>query len=308
MGSASGELEYLCQNHTIGRSSSCQLVLDRSVISVHHATIRWSDGAWTLRDLGSRNGTFLNRRRLSGGAEDWATDLAVGDQIIFADAEETWELVDASEPRPMLLPREPGHVPIRLDKRDMIVLPSVEEPLMTIYQQRGCWQLERDGDCRILQDLEEIVVGERSYRVRLTGNFESTEEADSGLVSTRVEDMILNVQVAPDEESALVVAQVGAAVHELPQRTFLYLLAFLARRRREQAATLGPNAGWVTVETACDELGLKNPEALGLLVYRCRKAIKACGVEDPAAIVDRSRKRQLRIGVKAEQLSITRLE
>jgi hypothetical protein len=307
-GSAPNRVEYLYQNHTIGRAASCQLVLDRPVISGHHATIRWSEGKWTVRDLGSRNGTFLNGRRLAGGVADWPQELAKGDLILFAGEDEAWELIDASEPKPLLIPLESDLPAIELDDQDVLALPSADEPLVVIYQRQGYWQLERDGDCSLLEDRQEIVVAERRYRLMVTGALEATVEAESKLVRRRVEDMILDIKVSRDEEEASVAARMGDEVHELPSRTYLYLLAFLARRRCEEAATRGPDAGWVDVDTACRELSLASPEALALLVYRCRKAIKDSGVEDPAAIIDRSRRRQVRIGVGAEQLSVAYLD
>lgn len=35
------------------------------VVSARHAEIRWHDGAWQLRDLDSRNGTYVNGRRIT---------------------------------------------------------------------------------------------------------------------------------------------------------------------------------------------------------------------------------------------------
>ena len=45
---------------TIGKKPSCQLMLDRVNISREHCEIIAGDGHHILRDLKSRNGTFLN--------------------------------------------------------------------------------------------------------------------------------------------------------------------------------------------------------------------------------------------------------
>ncbi len=49
---------------TIGRESSSKLVINHQSISRHHAAIICANGAYFLRDMGSRNGTFINETRL----------------------------------------------------------------------------------------------------------------------------------------------------------------------------------------------------------------------------------------------------
>ena len=49
---------------TIGRSRQCDVMVDDPNVSREHAEIRPRGGSWVLRDLGSTNGTRLNRRRV----------------------------------------------------------------------------------------------------------------------------------------------------------------------------------------------------------------------------------------------------
>jgi len=53
---------------TIGRSQDGQLVILAASVSREHAELRASDGAWTLRDLGSRNGTRVDPTASATGA------------------------------------------------------------------------------------------------------------------------------------------------------------------------------------------------------------------------------------------------
>lgn len=46
----------------IGRSRACQVVLGDDTVSRRHAELRYEDGRWLLRDLGSSNGTYVNGR------------------------------------------------------------------------------------------------------------------------------------------------------------------------------------------------------------------------------------------------------
>jgi pSer/pThr/pTyr-binding forkhead associated (FHA) protein len=48
----------------IGRSPECDIFLDDVTVSRRHAELRADEGRFTIRDLGSLNGTFVNRRRI----------------------------------------------------------------------------------------------------------------------------------------------------------------------------------------------------------------------------------------------------
>jgi pSer/pThr/pTyr-binding forkhead associated (FHA) protein len=53
----------------IGRAEKCGLVLDDNYVSQVHARIFSRDDSVMLEDLGSTNGTYLNRRRITAPAE-----------------------------------------------------------------------------------------------------------------------------------------------------------------------------------------------------------------------------------------------
>ena len=59
----------------IGRSPDCEIFLDDVTVSRKHAVLVRKDGAFFVEDLGSLNGTFLNRRRIESG------ELADGDEL-----------------------------------------------------------------------------------------------------------------------------------------------------------------------------------------------------------------------------------
>ena len=63
----------------VGRSSDNQIVVRDDRASRRHAEIALRKGAWTVRDLGSRNGTQVNGRTLLD-----EHILAEGDQIVVA--------------------------------------------------------------------------------------------------------------------------------------------------------------------------------------------------------------------------------
>ncbi|MGD2178014.1 MAG: FHA domain-containing protein [Anaerolineae bacterium] len=66
-GALEGERWVLDQDEiTIGRSLDCDVVLPKRQVSRHHARIERCDGGYLLRDLGSKNGTFVNGQQVRG--------------------------------------------------------------------------------------------------------------------------------------------------------------------------------------------------------------------------------------------------
>jgi hypothetical protein len=51
---------------TIGRAHESTLVLTDDYASTHHARLTSRDGEWYLEDVGSTNGTYLDRTRVHG--------------------------------------------------------------------------------------------------------------------------------------------------------------------------------------------------------------------------------------------------
>ena len=61
---------------TIGRAAGCQVTLDDTYASQLHARIFQRDGQFLVEDLGSTNGTYLNRQKVAG-----AIALHTGDKV-----------------------------------------------------------------------------------------------------------------------------------------------------------------------------------------------------------------------------------
>ena len=61
----SGRAYELADELTVGRAAGCQITLDDTYASQLHARIFRKDGQLFVEDLGSTNGTYLNRKKVT---------------------------------------------------------------------------------------------------------------------------------------------------------------------------------------------------------------------------------------------------
>ncbi len=98
---------------TIGRSPDCDIVLDDRQVSRHHALIRWENGQYIVQDLGSKNGTHVNGRELTGPyvlQDGDEIQIALRYRMAFVDTEETAPLVLDLPPQGLTLVKETRQV------------------------------------------------------------------------------------------------------------------------------------------------------------------------------------------------------
>ena len=76
---------------TIGRDSSCDICLDDPLVSKVHSRITVEDNKiFRIEDLGSTNGTFLNKKKLSRPSQMYYSDrVVIGGSIFRFFIEET---------------------------------------------------------------------------------------------------------------------------------------------------------------------------------------------------------------------------
>ncbi len=72
------ELKTEKREITVGRDPSCDLVLDEQTISRKHASIALEGESIIVRDLGSRNGTFVGGRRVDVSKIEPGQDIRIG--------------------------------------------------------------------------------------------------------------------------------------------------------------------------------------------------------------------------------------
>jgi hypothetical protein len=73
------------QELIVGRGSRCDIGLTDTTVSRRHARLVWRDGGWVLQDLGSKNGTYLNGRRVGRCQLRPGDRLALGQALLRVD-------------------------------------------------------------------------------------------------------------------------------------------------------------------------------------------------------------------------------
>jgi pSer/pThr/pTyr-binding forkhead associated (FHA) protein len=91
---------------TVGRGAETLIRLDDQFASRQHAEIRHFDNTYQVHDLQSKNGVFVDGRRLPGGGSAW---LADGMELQFASTRFRFYDPSATVTAPSLIAvREPG--------------------------------------------------------------------------------------------------------------------------------------------------------------------------------------------------------
>ncbi len=286
-------VEYpLAARHVVGRSPPSQLLLDRPQVSGLHAELLWDGSRWVIQDLGSRNGTFVDGRRLEASER---ASLTVGSELTFGTQDERFAVTDTSAPR--LMARAPDGR-IVLAEQDMLCLPSDDDPQVTILSDAlGNWTLEAADDNRTIVNQDTVTAGGVSWTVHIPDVVTSTRDLED--IPLRLGEATLELFVSRDEEHVGCRVLHGETRHELEPRAHTSLLLTLARARTadlEQAALPASEHGWVHREDLVDMLKI-DAQLLNLWVHRARQQLRRAGVADAArAIERRSGTRQLRLG------------
>jgi hypothetical protein len=107
----------------MGRGAECDLVVPDSQSSRQHASIEAYGDRWMIRDLGSANGTFLNRQRLES-----RQPLRSGDLIYVGQSPLMFDQRPGASPQPP----PPGQRPARRRRSVIAVILGVAVVLLTL--------------------------------------------------------------------------------------------------------------------------------------------------------------------------------
>lgn len=273
-------------------------MLEERFASSEHAKLSWNGVHWELRDLGSKNGTFVEGARLEPGAP---MPLAAGSRIGFGE-EAGWLLDDAAPPGPAAVDVETQQVVA--GEPELLALPDDDHPVISIYPapEEHRWIVEgSDGSTEGIRDGDVLEVGGRRFRVELPQPAEATPTLD---VAFSLPNVSLRFRVSRDEERVELGVDLRGKVTWLEPREHGYLLLTLARLRREDREQPPSERGWRTVEELRRMLKL-DADAINLLIHRARKQLASVDLEGAAGIVEVTRGRR-RLGT--ERFSIERAD
>ncbi len=291
---ADGTRHQLRSRHLVGRSATSDLVIPRREVSGEHAAFRWTGRAWEVRDLGSRNGTWVNDERLGAGDQ---REVGVGATIAFGAPNEIWRLEDAGGPATCAIPAAGGVV--RFARDELLALPDDESPVASIYAgPDGGWVFEHDGNVEPVQDRQVVDVDGKPWQIFLAAPVELTLEPSP--VKADIGSVRLRFFVSRDEEHVSLTVISDGVERSMGSRSFHYVLLTLARQRLKDAALpeLPPTAhGWVYQDELLRKLGM-DANKFGVDIFRARRQLLDAGIEGAAAIIERRPvARQLRLGV-----------
>lgn len=279
----------------IGRAPICALPIGDAYASSEHAKLSWSGGHWELRDLGSRNGTFVDGRRVEPGVP---VPITAGAKLGFGEPEAGWTLED--DQAPSMFAQDLGSHEVKESTDGLLVLPSEDAPQVSCYRdpQGSGWVAEGiDGEVRHLEDEGVVVAGGRSWRLALPLVADATPMVD---VAFALPNVSLRLGVTPDEERIELGLVLRGKATWLEPREHGYLLLTLARAREKDRGLPLDQRGWVTVDRLI-ELTKLDENAINVLTHRARKQLAAVGLEGAAGIVE-TRRGARRLGTDRFQI------
>ena len=293
--SAGGDIEIGART-LVGRSSACGLRVAAVHASSEHASLNWTGWRWEVRDLGSRNGTFLNGARLEAGQ---GHPISKGDTLAFGEPDLVFTVRDVAPP---VASAQSGSM-MRKAKDGLLVLPDDRVPEVSVYMDReGAWVLEdAEGNHAPAEDGQLVVAGGSSWQLSLPAVDEGTPLLQAHL---SLDALGLRFAVSRDEERVEITLEQGGMRLALEPREHAYVLLTLARLRAEDAELPESQQGWRDRGTLERMLGM-DANALNVSIHRARQQLSAAGVVGAARIVE-VRRGQRRLG--SPRFSIGRLD
>jgi hypothetical protein len=274
-----------------GRHAGCDVQVDHPKISGEHASLHWVNGVWELRELGSRNGTFLSGRRLGPGER---VQLEAGATFSLSRSVAIFELCDATAPQAAAFHKESGiwHVAVG----GLLALPNDRRPSTTVFAtNEDGWQVETADQVRSAVDQEVLLIDGGTFRLEVPAP--TPETLLSGASAPLLESIHLRLAVTPDEEQVEATIVIAGHPKRLPPRRYHYLLATLARAWLMDAGAPASMRGWVDRDQLCQKLDM-DVGKLNVEIYRARKQLAALGIQGAAGLVERRPgTREIRIGV-----------
>lgn len=293
--SMTGDRYYVPALCIVGRAPHCDVRLASRLASGVHAEIRWNGSTWELRDLSSRNGTYVDRRRIAGGER---VELDAGMMVAFGDPDEPYEVESTAPPVARACTDDDARI-AREAEHDLLLLPGDDAPELTIFEDPpGRWWAEDgDGHRHPLQAGQSLRCGGRNWILELPLRTETTQRPRTDQIP--LDSMILRFAVSRDQEHVEVTIIHRDQAITLPARAHNELLLFLASARlrdRELPGISEQETGWRYIDDVGTALGV-DFNLLNQHKTRARKQLAEARVTGAARIFEsRPLTRQIRLG------------
>lgn len=293
---SSGRNALLSARSVIGRLPTCQLRIGSSNVSAVHAQITWDGNSWQVRDLGSRNGTFVNDRRIATSEH---VPLSEGTIVSFGAPTHRYRLLNASPPR-LMATRDSGTTIV--SEGEHLYLPTDDAcPMFVFRDSSKHWVLSTPSGERPIQDQEIITAGNHTWRIGLPGLVARTNECAPEPGPDHLREAQLSFAVSRDGEHVTAKFTQAGVSTELEYRAHLFLLLQLARARIADAAQAhlpSSEHGWMYRDEVLSALAIDETH-LNIWVYRARRQFMEANIPGAGTVLERrAATRQLRIGIE----------
>ncbi|HND30540.1 MAG TPA: FHA domain-containing protein [Myxococcota bacterium] len=283
----SGKIFPVESTHLIGRARSMQTVLANPEVSTQHLSITWTGTEWVLRDLASRNGSWVNGRKLTPGEQ---VSLRAGAALGVGSAVEQLTLVDD---RPPFAFAASGSDIVE-GEAAFLALPSADDPLVLVELDGEQGWVRVSGEERSpVESGMQVEVAGSPWTLSLPDVVARTIDAGSGSSG----GVGLRFRVSGNEEYVEITVTLRGATHRLTPRTYHDILLNLARTRLDDAELPPGEQGWVYT-TDLMKMSAISSNQLYVGLHRIRKEFEAIDTVLGATLIERrSTSHQVRLAV-----------
>lgn len=288
----SGEARLLAPLQVIGRAPSCRLRDLDGHVSGLHAEIRWDGARWLVEDLGSRNGTWVNGRRLRSRDP---VELKDGAAIAVGRPDNVWTVLTCAPPVAMA---ESSSGQVVCAFGGALGLPETDEPAAVVYKSHeGAWVMDSDQGTQPVESSSVVTVADTAWTLHLPEVVVRTITRAESTPTPRTVQLEIHVDTTSDWIEASVM--LGNSLVQVGPRSSHSLLLLLAEARQQDSreGLHEVDQGWMHQADVTDALDITG-NALYVAIHRLRRQFAAVGVEDFSGVVERrAGQGELRLGM-----------